>query len=74
MLVLSLIWLSAKKRSMQKRMEMVINLSQGRDEDYRAARQGVREGERKEKRGVIRDGEQEGRSESLHTDKVVQLS
>lgn len=40
--VLSLIWLSTKKRRKQKRIEMVINFSLGRDEDYRAARQGVR--------------------------------
>lgn len=39
--MLSLIWLSAEKKSTQKRIEMVINLSPGRDEDYSAAGQGV---------------------------------
>lgn len=65
---MSLNWLSTKKRSKQKRIEMVINFSLLRDEDYRAAWQGVRVGggEIEEKRGGI--------SVSLHTDKVVQLS
>lgn len=39
--MLSVIWLSTEKKSKQKRIEMVIKLSLGRDEDYRAARQGV---------------------------------
>lgn len=37
--------ISTKKRSEQKRIEMVINFSLGRDEDYGAARQGVMEEE-----------------------------
>ncbi len=53
--VLSLIWLNTKKRSKQKKIEMVINSSLGGDEDYRAARPG----ERRRKGGGIRDGVKE---------------
>lgn len=52
---MSLIWLSIKKSSESKRIEMVINFSVRRDEAYRAARRGERQDKIEEKKGGIRD-------------------
>lgn len=55
--MLSLIWLSTEKEEQAEEVETVIIFSLGRDEDYRAAWQSVRQrgtvGEIEEKRGRI---------------------